>query len=178
MLARTVLNALFTLPCNSSWMSRYLRPRIPGASIFFTVTLGERGSTLLTDEIERLRYAVAATRRERPFTIDAMVVLPDHLHCVWTLPVRDCDYSQRWRMIKSRFSMNLPKRKLRDSHVARQERGIWQRRFWEHHLRHNAEFETFIRYCWMNPVRHGLVEQPQDWPFSSWHRDQRMGMVA
>lgn len=111
-------------------MSTCLRPRIPGVPVFFTVCLAERGSHLLAGEVGRLRDAVAATRAERPFAIDAFVVMPDHLHAVWTLPEGDTDYSVRWRLIKSRFSRGLPKGRLRVSHEARQERGIWQRRYW------------------------------------------------
>ncbi len=156
-------------------MSQYRRVRIPGASVFFTVSLAERGSTLLCDEVARLRLAIALTQRERPFTIDAFVVLPDHLHCVWTLPERDSDYSLRWRLIKSRFSMGLARRGLRASHLARHERGIWQRRFWEHHIRDDADYRAHLAYCQNNPVKHGLVEAPEQWPFSSIHRDRARG---
>jgi putative transposase len=152
-------------------MSRYLRPRIPGATVFFTVALADRGSDLLVREINRLRWAVAVTLQQRPFVIEAWVVLPDHLHAVWTLPENDHDFSTQWRLIKSRFSRGLPMGRLRPSHVARQERGIWQRRFWEHHIRDETDFAAHVRYCWMNPVRHGLAERPADWPWSSVHRD-------
>jgi putative transposase len=118
---------------------------------------------------------VRETRAERPFRIDAWVVLPDHLHCLWTLPEGDAEYSVRWRLIKSRFSRGLPAGPLRQSHEHRQERGIWQRRFWEHHIRGEAELSAHIRYCWWNPVKHGLVERPEDWAFSSVHRDIREG---
>ncbi|PTX02445.1 REP-associated tyrosine transposase [Pararhodobacter aggregans] len=158
-------------------MSSYLRPRVPGATIFFTVRLDAAGGTLLTDEIDRLRHAVAATRRERPFTIDAFVVLPDHLHCVWTLPEGDCEYSERWRLIKSRFSMGLPPGPRRHSHLARNERAIWQRRFWEHHIRDAEDYRAHVAYCRANPVKHGLATSPEDWPFSSVHRDRRLGLL-
>jgi len=156
-------------------MSRYLRPRVPGASVFFTVTLTDRRSRLLVQEVAALRHAVRATRAERPFQIDAWVVLPDHLHALWTMPEDDADYSTRWRLIKTRFSRRLPVGPLRPSHEARQERGIWQRRFWERHIRNEADFATHLRYCWGNPVKHGLVEKPEDWPYSSVHRDIRSG---
>ena len=156
-------------------MSSYLRPHVPGASLFFTVALAVRGSALLTDEVARLRGAVAVTRKERPFEIDAWVVLPDHLHCIWTLPAQDHDFSTRWRLIKARFARGLPKGRLRDSHVARQERGIWQRRFWEHHIRDQADMDAHLRYCWFNPVKHGLVARPEDWPYSSVHREIAAG---
>jgi putative transposase len=159
-------------------MSVYLRPRVPGASVFFTVVLAGRGSRLLVDEIGRLREAVSAVRAARPFVVDAWVVLPDHMHAVWTLPEGDADYAVRWRLIKSRFSRELAKGPLRRSHEARQERGIWQRRFWEHHIRDERDYAAHVRYCWFNPVKHGFVERPEDWPYSSVHRDIREGRFA
>ena len=159
-------------------MAEYRRVRLPGATVFFTVRAQERGSTLLTDEVGRLRFAVATTQRERPFTIDAFVVLPDHLHCIWTLPPGDSDYSTRWRLIKSRFSMGVPKGRLRPSHIARQERGVWQRRFWEHHIRDEGDFRAHLDLCRWDPVKHGLCEDPLGWPYSSVHRDLRHGLAA
>ena len=156
-------------------MSSYLRPQVSAASIFFTVVLANRGTSLLTDEISKLRRAVASTQRERPFSIDAWFVLPDHLHCIWTLPHQDHDFSTRWRLIKARFSRGLAEGHLRNSHLARQERGIWQRRFWEHHIRDRADMDAHLRYCWFNPVKHGLVEEPQEWPYSSVHREIALG---
>ena len=154
-------------------MPTYIRPHIPAARIFFTVTLQERGSRVLVDQVPRLRAAVALTKAERPFRIVAWVVLPDHLHCVWTLPEGDDDFSTRWRLIKTRFSRVLPKGHLRPSHIARQERGLWQRRFWEHHIRDDADMAAHVQYCWVNPVKHGLVDRPEAWPYSSIHRDLR-----
>lgn len=156
-------------------MPRYLRPHVTGASIFFTVALADRGSCLLVERVDVLRHAVRETLRQRPFGIDAFVVLPDHLHCVWTMPAGDADFSVRWRLIKSRFSRALPLGAQRQSHVRRHERGIWQRRFWEHHIRNEEDFAAHVRYCWINPVKHGLVERPEDWPYSSIHRDGGFG---
>jgi putative transposase len=156
-------------------MSDYIRPRVPGACVFFTVALADRGSQLLVKEVERLRAAVQETMTERPFRIETWVVLPDHLHAVWTLPEEDADYSVRWRLIKARFSRGLPVGPLRRSHEARKERGIWQRRFWEHHVRGDDDLADHVRYCWWNPVKHGLAEKPEDWPYSSVHRDIREG---
>ena len=156
-------------------MSPYIRPRVPGASVFFTVTLVDRRSRALVDHVGALRKAVRQTMAERPFHIDAWVVLPDHLHAVWTLPEGDAEYWLRWRLIKARFSRDLPMGRLRTSHEARQERGVWQRRFWEHHLRDEADLAAHVRYCWWNPVKHGLVDRPEDWAFSSVHRDIREG---
>lgn len=152
-------------------MPNYHRPDVTGAKIFFTVALAERGARTLVVEIEALRAAVRLTRAERPFGIDAWVVLPDHLHCIWSLPEGDRDYPTRWRLIKSRFSMGLPKGRLRPSHIARDERGIWQRRYWEHHIRDDADFAAHLNYCWWNPVKHGFADGPEDWPWSSVRRD-------
>lgn len=152
-------------------MAQYIRFASTGASIFFTVALADRGSTLLCDQIDRLRRAVAMTRMEHPFGIDAWVVLPDHMHCIWTMPRHDGDFSTRWRLIKARFSRGLPMAARRPSHVTRAERGIWQRRFWEHHIQNDADFPDHLRYCWQDPVRHGLVTAPASWPYSSVHRD-------
>jgi putative transposase len=156
-------------------MSRTLRPHRPGASVFFAVTLADRRHATLVDEVDRLREAVRATMAEHPFRIDAWVLLPDHMHAVWTLPEGDADHSARWRLIKALFSRGLPLGPLRRSHETRQERGIWQRRFWQRHIRSEQEFATHIRYCWSNPVKHGFVERPQDLPYSSVHRDIRLG---
>ena len=154
-----------------AFMSNYIRPIKRGATVFFTVTLAARGTDLLTREIAALRQAVRVTRMERPFGIDAWVVLPDHMHCVWTLPDEDADFSTRWSVIKARFSRGMPRVEQRRSHERRREHGIWQRRFWEHHIRDDEDYRAHIRYCWINPVKHGFVEHPRDWPFSSWHRD-------
>ena len=152
-------------------MPRYRRARVPGSSYFFTVTLHDRKSDLLVREIDLLRRCVRAARDRHPFHIDAWVVLPDHMHCVWTLPEGDRDFPTRWRLIKSRFSRGVPKGPLRASHVARMERGIWQRRFWDSHIRSEEHLQAAIRYCWMNPVKHGLAPDPAAWPYSSFHRD-------
>lgn len=152
-------------------MPRYIRPRHPGATIFFTVALAQRGSHLLVAEVERLRQAVRDTRAERPFGIEAWVVLPDHLHCIWWMPERDADYAARWRLIKARFSRGVEAGPQRASHVARGERGVWQRRFWEHHIRDEADLAAHLRYCWFNPVKHGLVARPLHRAFSLAHRE-------
>jgi putative transposase len=159
-------------------MPNYVRPKIAGASVFFTVALADRGSNLLVREIDALREAVRATLTDHPFLIDAWVVLPDHMHCMWTLPEGDADYSTRWKKIKARFSKAVGRVGLRSvSKIAKGEAGIWQRRFWDHHIRDERDFTMHLRYCWWNPVKHGLVECPVDWPHSSIHRDIRLGQV-
>lgn len=177
-------------------MSNYRRPRVTGASIFFSVALAGRGGDILLRHADALREAVTVTRNERPFGIDAFVVLPDHVHAVWTLPPGDRDYGTRWGAIKARFTRAVkssgrvglhptngatvgcnPTLRRSRSKVKKGDAGVWQRRFWEHHIRDQADFAAHIRYCWMNPVKHGLVERAVDWPLSSIHRDIRRGMV-
>jgi putative transposase len=158
-------------------MSNYRRAFVPGGCFFFTVNLLERRQTLLVDQIAGLREAVATTRQGHPFGIDAFVVLPDHLHAVWTLPSGDSDFSTRWRLIKSRFVKALPKQeRLGAVRKARGERGIWQRRFWEHLIRDEADDARHVEYCYINPLKHRLVTRVRDWPYSSFHRDVRAGL--
>ena len=166
-------------------MPNYVRPRATGATIFFTVCLAERGSRLLVERIDILREAVRVTRARRPFAIDAWVVLPDHMHAVWTLPAADGNFSDRWGAIKARFSKHarlagavpeapaLGVTGAANPALRKGEVGIWQRRFWEHHIRDRADYDAHLRYCWMDPVRHGLAARPEDWAFSSLHRDRR-----
>jgi putative transposase len=158
-------------------MPNYRRALVPGGCWFFTVNLLERQQSLLVDHIEMLRSAVAKTRQNYPFDIDAFVVLPDHLHAVWTLPPGDAGFSTRWRLIKTRFAKALPKtERLSAVRKARNERGIWQRRFWEHLIRDDADYARHVEYCYINPVKHGLVRRVGDWPHSSFHRDVRRGI--
>ncbi len=148
-------------------MACYLRPKRPGATIFFTLCLARQGNDLLVTEIAALRRAFRDTMRDRPFRIDACVILPDHLHCIWTLPPDDLEYSTRWRLIKGRFAHHLAARPRSPSKHRKSEKGIWQRRFWEHHIRNARDHAMHLRYCHTDPVRHGLVTSPQDWPYST-----------
>jgi len=158
-------------------MTSYRRNFIAGGSFFFTVNLAERRRRLLTDHIAELRAAFRRTRQDHPFTTDAMVVLPDHLHVVWTLPQDDADFATRWRLIKSAFSRGIPiSERISVSRAARGERGIWQRRYWEHTIRDETDFERHINYVHINPVKHGLVTRVRDWPFSSFHRMVKLGI--
>jgi len=152
-------------------MPNYRRPAVTGACIYFTVALAERHGDLLLRHVDLLRAAVRQTRAERPFGILAWVVLPDHLHCIWSLPAGDADYPTRWRLIKARFSRALPVAARRPSHLRRGERGVWQRRYWEHHIRDEPDLQAHLRHCRLDPVRHGLVAQPEEWPWSTVHRD-------
>jgi putative transposase len=150
-------------------MSRYRRLRIPGGCYFFTVCLERRGSEgRLVRHVDALREAVRAAR---PFHIDAWVVLPDHMHAVWTLPPGNGDYAERWRLIKWRFSRAvLPDGPLAPARQARGERGLWQRRYWEHAIRDDEDYARHVDYVHVNPLKHGLVARVADWPHSSFHR--------
>jgi putative transposase len=158
-------------------MTNYRRNFIPGGSYFFTVNLADRRSRLLTENIELLRSAFRYARERHTFTIDAIVVLPDHLHTIWSLPEGDSDFALRWRLIKSAFSRELPPGEhISESRIAKGERGIWQRRYWEHTLRDERDLERHIDYIHFNPVKHGHVSQVRDWPYSSFHRMVRLGI--
>ena len=149
-------------------MPNYRRLRIAGGRYFFTVNLADRRSSLLTDHIVDLRHAVRRARALAPFRIDAWVVLPDHMHAVWTLPEDDDDFPRRWRVIKDLFSRRLnPDETLSRSRALQGERGIWQRRYWEHAIRDERDFGAHMDYVHFNPVRHGFVSHPADWPYSS-----------
>ncbi len=160
-------------------MPNYRRNRVPGATYFFTVNLADRHSTLLTTHIGALRAAVQKVRTQSPFHIDAWVVLPDHTHCLWTLPAGDAEYSKRWREIKKAFSKQIPQGEHRSAlMIDRGERGIWQRRYWEHTIRDDRDYAAHMDYTHFNPVKHGLVQQVMDWPFSSFHRCVRRGLYS
>ena len=157
---------------------RYRRATVAGGSWFFTVNLADRQQDYLVRHVEALRVAVRQTKQRYPFEIVAMVVMPDHLHVVWTLPLGDADFSIRWAMIKSRFSRGVPAvEHIRDSRVQKRERGIWQRRFWEHQIRDDADLQAHVDYIHYNPVKHGYVQRVADWPYSSFHRFVRQGWL-
>ncbi len=159
-------------------MSNYRRLFIPGGTWFFTVNLLQRqNNNLLIREVNLLRETVKSVRKRYPFRTNAWVVLPEHMHAVWTLPANDTDFSTRWRFIKSGFSRALPKTEYRSVvRIAANERGIWQRHFWEHAIRDEADFERHIDYVHVNPLKHKLVSQVKDWPYSSFHRYVERGI--
>jgi len=138
-------------------MRTYQRLRIDGACYFFTVNLAEReGNHLLIQHIEHLREAFRQIRQDHPFEIDAIVILPEHLHCIWQLTPDDSDYSTRWRLIKARFFMAIPKtERISKSRIRKSERGIWQRRYWEHAIRDQRDYQNHVDYIHYNPVKHG-----------------------
>jgi REP-associated tyrosine transposase len=157
-------------------MVRYRRNFVSGGTYFFTVTLADRSSTLLVDSVAALRHSFRFARRERPFTVDAIVVLPEHLHVVMTLPLDDADFSGRWRKIKSLFSRRVAKTTgLKPN--KRGEYALWQTRFWEHTIRDDSDFERHVDYIHYNPVKHGLVSRVADWSYSSFHRYVRLGVL-
>jgi len=156
----------------------YRRCRVAGGTYFFTVNLLERyPNDLLVRHIELLRAVVRQVRERRPFHIDAWVVLPDHLHCLWTLPPGDHDFTTRWRLIKQGFSKNLPKDERRSAvRIKRGERGIWQRRFWEHVIRDDRDYAAHVDYCHINPYKHGYVKHLAEWPYSTFHHFVAQGI--
>ena len=159
-------------------MSRYRRARIEGGWFFFTVTLADRSADLLVRHIERLRNAYATARRRDTFETVAICVLPDHLHAIWALPEDDADFSRRWSLIKHNFSCGLPANDGRSlSKLGRREKGIWQRRYWEHAIRNEADLSRHIDYIHFNPVKHGLVSRACNWPDSSFHRYVARGLL-
>jgi putative transposase len=160
-------------------MTNYRRNFVSGGSYFFTVAMAERSGRLLIDNIELFRRAVADVRRELPFELIAMVVLSEHLHCIWQLPAGDADFPTRWKQIKARFSRGLPRGEYRSaSRASKGERGIWQRRYWEHTLRDEADLQRHIDYIHYNPVKHGYVGAVKEWPYSTFHDYVRRGIYT
>ena len=159
-------------------MTEYRRFQHPGATWFFTVNLAERrNNRLLVDHVDRVKTAFADVKRRHPFTIDAVVIMPDHLHCIWTLPEGDSDFSSRWGLIKANFSRQIPKsERISVSRQKRGERGLWQRRFWEHMIRDERDLRQHVDYIHWNPVKHGWVKCVKDWPHSSFHQHVALGI--
>lgn len=159
-------------------MSDYRRLYVPGGTYFFTVRLQDPTSDLLVRQIALLRDATRLTMKRFPFAIDAAVVLPAKLHMIWTMPADDADFSKRWRMIKSGFSRHVPSPvHIPRSHVQRGEKGIWQRRFWEHLIRDADDLLLHQHLIRSAPVHAGLVSRPGDWPHSSFARLRTTGPV-
>ncbi len=163
-------------------MSYYRRSSMAGCTYFFTLVSYKR-QTILCDEPVRqaLRKAIKNTQNKYPFRIDAWVLLPDHLHCIWTLPDNDKDYSKRWSMIKRKVSIdcaNSYKKNalLTSSKIKHRESTIWQRRFWEHRIRDQNDFSRHFDYIHYNPVKHGLCKKPDEWQYSTLHRYVRKGV--
>jgi putative transposase len=174
-------------------MSRYRRNYVEGGTYFFTVVTYMRRPLLDNRAVSLLEEKLNACISLKPFTIEAMVILPDHLHCIWTLPPTDHDYSSRWRTIKTSFTKEYIRRvggavaqpTCRAGEAPAQptismqkkgEKGIWQRRFWEHTIRDEKDYQIHFDYVHYNPVKHGLVKSPLDWPHSTFHRYVQEGI--
>ncbi|MGY4512679.1 putative transposase [Bradyrhizobium sp. USDA 3650] len=150
-------------------MVLYRRNFLPGGTYFFTVALFDRRSTILTENVDALRDAFRAARRERPFEVDAIVILPDHLHVVMSLPPHDADFAGRWRRIKGHFSSTLLHAGIDVARHSNGELALWQRRYWEHTVRGEDDFARHVDYIHFNPVKHRYVQRVCDWPHSSFH---------
>jgi putative transposase len=152
-------------------MARYRRVKLAGGTFFFTVTVAERSSDLLVRYVDLLRRAYGSIHKRYPFKTIAICVLPDHLHAIWSLPSDDGDFPLRWNLIKSGFSRDLSSADWRSrSKISKREKGIWQRRYWEHAIRDDADLARHVDYIHFNPVKHGLVSRVCDWPHSSFHQ--------
>ena len=159
---------------------QYRRAFVPGGSYFFTVVTERRRPLLASaDAVEVLRNAFRAVRSTRPFEINAMVVLPDHLHCIWTMPLKDADFATRWRLVKTWFTKHCAP-VLRSppncARAAKREQALWQHRYWEHLLRDETDFARHMDYIHYNPVKHGYAVAPMDWPYSSFRRYVEAGV--
>ncbi len=156
-------------------MSKYRRNR-DGQVFFCTVVTNFRKPILTTETGRRcLREAIDSVRIDRPFKIVAFVLLRDHLHTIWELPTGDSDYSTRWRLIKKKFTQawlanGLSTGYVSASRISRGEKGIWQRRFFEHTCRNDADLKRCVDYVHVNPLKHSLVKKVKDWPWSTFHR--------
>jgi len=165
-------------------MTHYRRARARGATYFFTVVAYDRRHIMTRTVFRRvLREAFLLTRSERPFETVGLVLLPDHLHCLWQLPEGDADFGTRWRLAKTRVTQALrtagwqvvsPTASRRRSN----EQNVWHRRFWEHLVRDDRDFARHLDYIHYNPVKHGYVKRPIEWPFSTFHRYVRQGWYA
>ncbi|GAB3758156.1 transposase [Ramlibacter monticola] len=164
-------------------MSQSIRDPASGPLWFFTLTLQDRSARWLVEHVDLLRAAVAHARSRHPFHIEAMVVLPEHLHALWRLPVDDSDFSTRRMLVKQGFTQALvakgvPGEEAAAPRGARRERTLWQRRCWEHPIRDEEDFQRHVDYIHFNPVKHGWVTRAGDWPHSSLHRFVREGRLA
>jgi putative transposase len=165
-------------------MSRYRRDTTLGATWFFTVVTYRRQPVLCDDAVRTaFRDAITTTRTDWPFRIDAWVLLPDHLHCIWTLPEGDADFSTRWNLIKRRTSKALNETYMQPEWMSKSKRShreltFWQRRFWEHRIRDDLDFERHTDYIHYNPVKHGQVTSPLEWKHSTFHRFVKESVYA
>lgn len=156
----------------------YRRADQAGATYFFTVNLNDRSKAILVTEIDKLRVAINQVKQRHPFKLDAMVVLPEHLHALITLPEGDSDFANRWMLIKAGFSRQIPNTEfINNSRASKKERGIWQRRYWEHLIRDDEDYRHHVNYIHINPVKHGHVNRAVDWPYSTIHHYIAQGLL-
>jgi len=158
-------------------MVRYRRNFVPGGTYFFTVTLADRTSSAMVHHVGALRVAFRVARHESPFTVEAIVILPEHLHAIWTLPPGDSDFPGRWRRIKAHFTHQLVAAGVSVTRHRNGEYALWQRRFWEHTIRSEIDFERHVDYVHFNPVKHKLASRTLEWPYSSFHAYVRRGLL-
>ena len=160
-------------------MSEYRRSQIPGGTYFFTVALADRQSQLLTQHIDLLRQSYARANELHPFKTIAICILPDHIHAIWQLPADDARFDLRWRIIKANFSRHFEVSAERStSKIHKREKGIWQRRYWEHLIRDERDLNRHIDYIHANPTKHGHVTWIKDWSYSSLHRYVQEGVLS
>lgn len=162
-------------------MPNYKRVKLGGATYFFTVVTVDRNPILIKPTvIDAMRNAILNVKNKYPFKIEAWVVMPDHMHCIWALPPGDCDYSKRWGLFKKEVSQKchpeLIDLKPSSSQTKRRELPFWQRRFWEHLIRDDKDYEKHMGYTHYNPVKHGVVKRVQDWPYSTFHKLVEQGV--
>ena len=161
-------------------MATFRRSVVPGATYFFTVNTNQRLKILTNSPFSlALKNALGQVNAEHPFTTEAFVLLPDHLHCIWTLPPDDANYALRWNLVKrivSQATRHLVEPTISHSHQQRRELGLWQRRFWEHQIRDERDLLRHVEYIHWNPVKHGYVARVRDWPYSSFPRYVKQGL--
>ncbi len=159
---------------------QYRRSSAKGATFFFSVVTHKRCPILCHEaNVALMKEAFQTIIKKHPFTIDAFVLLPDHLHCIWTLPENDNDFAMRWRQIKGHFTRGCRdefKEKRTAAQLARGEQAVWQRRYWEHQIRDDADFIKHVEYIHYNPVKHGFTKSPKAWPHSTFHRYVKQGI--
>ena len=157
-------------------MSRYRRAQTAGAIYFFTLVSYRRQPILCDPPVRAaLHNAIVSTRTKRPFSIDAWVLLPDHLHCIWTLPPDDADFSTRWSIIKRQVSVKCREAYRRSelitaSKLKHRESTLWQRRYWEHQIRDDTDYMRHVDYIHYNPIKHKVCKSLAGWPYSTFHR--------
>ena len=162
-------------------MSNYVRAKLPGGLFFFTQVTFDRHKFLTSNLARRiLREVWTDVQEKHPFKVEAICLLPDHMHCIWRLPPDDCDYPKRWRLIKGMFSRRYLKSGGREgirnqSRQGKKEVAVWQRRYWEHMIRDDIDFTRHFDYIHFNPVKHGYVSKPLDWKWSSFRRYLGLG---